>query len=127
MFVSSQGPIPAIGFAFPDVLLTPVILIPTPRPNVCLRPTAIPTCPNILLMCMPSHNLLAERPMSIDGPGIGVASGTDMGPATDIMGSTNLFLNGIPASKMIMPTMQNLTNSVGANISPSQIVMLALR
>ena len=127
MFVNSQGPIPAIGFAFPDVLLTPIVLVPTPRPNVSMGPTAIPTCPNILLMCMPAHNLLTIRPLSIDGPGLGVMSGTDMGPAHDVMGSTNLLFNGVPANKMTMPTQQNATNSIGANISPSQIVMLALR
>ena len=127
MFVNSQGPIPAMGFAFPDVLISPALGIPIPFPNVTMSVTAIPTCPNVLLMCMPAHNLATIRPLSIDGPGVGVMSGTDMGPAHDMMGSTNLLLNGMPADKMTMPTQQNLTNAYGMNISPSQIVMLALR
>ena len=127
MFVNSQGPIPAIGFAFPDVLLVPPLDIPLPFPNVSMSPTAIPTCPNVLLMCMPAHNMTSIRPVSIDGPGIGAMSGTDFGPHEDIMGSTNLFLTGPPATKMTMPTNQNLINAHGIGISPSQVVMLALR
>jgi hypothetical protein len=126
MFVNSQGPIPAIGFAFPDVLITPALGIPIPFPNVSMSPTAIPTAPTVLLMCMPAHNLLTIRPVTITGVGVGVLDGTDFGPGHDIMGSTNVFLCGPPANKMTMPTNQNLINAFGLNISPSQIVMIAL-
>ena len=34
VFLNSQGPIPALGFAFPDVCLTPVVVpVPIPYPN----------------------------------------------------------------------------------------------
>ena len=126
MFVCAQGPIPAISLAFPDVLLVPPLEIPVPFPNVSLSPTAIPTCFNVFLMCMPAHNLTSDRVVSITGVGLGVMSGDDFGPQENLMGSTNLFLGGPPASKMTMPTMQNLTNAFGFRISPAQIVLLCL-
>jgi hypothetical protein len=126
MFVNSQGPIPGIGFAFPDVLITPALGIPIPFPNVSISMTAIPTAPNIFLMCMPAHNLITIRPVTVTGVGAGALCGSDFGPGHDIMGSTNLFLCGLPANKMTMPTNQNLINSFGLNISPTQIVMVAL-
>ena len=126
MFVNSQGPIPALGLAFPDVLLTPPLAIPVPFPNTSLSPTAIPTGMPTFLMCMPAHNMLSIRPVTITGVGIGALDGTDFGPAEDILGSTNVFLTGPPATKMTMPTTQNLVNSFGLNISPSQVVMIVL-
>lgn len=126
MFVNSQGPIPAVGLAFPDVLLVPPLEIPVPFPNVSMSPTAIPTCFNVFLMCMPAHNLATERPVTITGVGAGAICGDDFGPGRDMMGSTNLFLGGPPATKMTMPTNQNLINAFGINISPSQVVVLCL-
>ena len=126
MFVNSQGPIPATGFAFPDVLLVPPLEIPAPFPNVSLSPTAIPTCYNVFLMCMPAHNLTTIRPVTITGVGLGAICGDDFGPGHDLMGSTNLFLGGPPATKLTMPTNQNLINAFGFNVAPSQIVLLAL-
>jgi len=126
MFVNSQGPLPAIGMAFPDVLLVPPLEIPVPFPNVSLSPTAIPTVPNIFLMCMPAHNLATLRPVTVTGVGVGALCGSDFGPAHDMMGSTNVFFAGPPVTKMTMPTNQNLINAFGFNISPAQIVMMVL-
>lgn len=132
MFVNGQGPIPAMGFAFPDVCLTPVgpVVVPIPYPNISMSPTAIPSQMVVLTMCMPSHNLATVRPMTLgDQPGVNLnpLSGLDMGLATCSMGSTNLFLGGPPATKMTMPTKQNGTGAFGAGISPAQIVVMSLR
>ena len=126
MFVNSQGPIPGMGLAFPDVLLVPPLEIPVPFPNVSLSPTAIPTVPNVFLMCMPAHNLATERPVTVTGVGTGVLCGDDFGPGHDMLGSVNLFLAGPPATKLTMPTNQNLINAFGFNIVPSQVVLMAL-
>jgi hypothetical protein len=126
MFVNSQGPIPAMSLAFPDVLLVPPLEIPVPFPNVSLSPTAIPTCYTVFIMCMPAHNIATERPVTITGVGLGALCGDDFGPQENDMGSTNLFLGGPPAVKMTLPTMQNLINSFGFHLTPSQIVMLCL-
>jgi hypothetical protein len=115
-----------MGFAFPDVLITPALGIPVPFPNVSMGYAAIPTVPNVFYMCMPAHNMLTERMPTIDGIGIGAASGTDMGPSRDLMGSTNYIVDCVPQTKMTMPTLQNLTNAPGINLSPSQTVLLTL-
>jgi hypothetical protein len=75
---------------------------------------------------MPAHNLATIRPVTITGVGLGAICGDDFGPGHDLMGSTNLFLGGPPADKMTMPTNQNLINSFGVNISPSQVTVLCL-
>lgn len=126
MFANAQGPLPAMGFAFPDVLITPALGIPVPFPNVSLCYTAIPTVPNVFYMCMPAHNQITERAITTDGVGIGAASGTDMGPGTDILGSINYFVDCMPSTKMTMPTIQNLTNAPGIGITPAQIVLVTL-
>jgi hypothetical protein len=124
MFVNSQGPLPAMGSAFPDALL--VILVVVPFENVSLSPTAIPTCYNVFAMCMPAHNLTTIRPMTVTGAGIGVLCGGDFLPGRCMMGSTNVSFGGPPATKMTMPTNQNLINAFGLNISPSQVVWMCL-
>ena len=126
MFVNSQGPIPGMSLAFPDVLLVPPLEIPGPFPNVSLSPTAIPTCYNVFLMCMPAHNIATERVVTITGVGLGIMSGDDFGPQENMMGSVTLFMGGPPATKMTLPTMQNLTNAFGFHLSPSQIVVICL-
>ncbi len=45
------------------------------------------------------------------------------------MGSTNLFIGGVPATKLTSPTKQNgmSPNVPGVRISPSQTKMMAMR
>jgi hypothetical protein len=124
MFVLSQGPLPAVGSAFPDALI--VVLVVVPFENVSLSPTAIPTCYNVFTMCMPNHNLPTRRAVTITGAGLAVTCGGDFLPGGCLLGSFTLFVGGPPATKMTMPTLQNLINAFGFNISPSQIVWLAL-
>lgn len=134
MFVTSQGPAPALDFAFPDVCKTPVgpVITPIPYPNLAMSDTAIPTQLNTLLMAMPAHNLMTEKPLSQgDDTGIllGLLSELEMGPSSAAMGSTNLFIGGAPAIKMTSPTKQNgaMPNAEGLTLTPSQIVMMSLR
>lgn len=134
MFVTSQGPAPAMDFAFPDVCRTPVgpAIVPIPYPNIALSNTAIPTQVKTCLMCMPAHNLATQKPLTNgDNAGIamGMISNLDMGPAVAAMGSTNLFIGGMPAIKMTSPTKQNgvCPNAMGATLSPSQVKLMSLR
>ena len=132
MFVRSQGPIPGMDFAFPDVCLTPALVsVPTPYPNIALTSTAIPTVPNMFIMGMPAQNLMTTRATSLgDFGGVlgGVASGMITGPSRHVMGSTKLSICGAPATRMLDSTAQNgmAPNAVGASLSPSQIKMLCL-
>jgi hypothetical protein len=132
VFVNSSGPIPAPDFAFPDVCLTPAVVpVPIPYPNIALAPTAIPTQLTTFLTCMPAHNLLTTKPLSLgDQPGVllGVASGFVMGPVKHAMGSVTMFLGGPPATKMLNPTMQNgmSPNIVGVTLAPTQVTTICL-
>ncbi|MGX5851214.1 PAAR-like domain-containing protein [Mesorhizobium sp. PL10] len=131
MFVNSNGPLPGMDFSVPDVYLqpTPVGPIPTPLVSEGMRVTAIPTCMRFLLMCMPSHNLLNLTPVTISGPGPGVASGMVCSESKSMKGSVKFFIQGMPATRALLdPTLQNgmSPNSVGTTIVPSQFRLMSL-
>ena len=66
MFVRSQGPIPGMDFAFPDVCLTPVVVpVPIPYPNIALSSAAVPTVTNMFIMGMPAQNLMTMGATSL--------------------------------------------------------------
>lgn len=122
----------------PDVCLTPVpspagpIPTPIPYPNTAMLPMAIPpTCSmkNFISM-MPAHNMATMVPMTNgDNAGAlgGVMSGMMMGPARNIVGSTKVLTGGLPATKLLSPAMQNMTNAPGGmTIVPSQVKVMVL-
>ncbi len=104
--------------------------VPTPLPNTAQGATTIPTQFKVLIMCMPAHNLASTKAVSEgdeSGVMMGVASGTIKGPSRNLMGSTNYFPGCMPATKMLMPTLQNSTNAPGASAAPSQPKVMSLR
>ncbi|WP_029002901.1 DUF4150 domain-containing protein [Azorhizobium doebereinerae] len=134
MFVTSQGPMPATDMAFPDVCNTPVgpAVVPLPYPDIALSTTAIPNQTKLLLSAMPAHNLTTTTPLTNgDNAGVllGAVSGLVMGPSQAAMGSANLFVGGVPATKLTAPTKQNgvSPNVPGVRISPSQIKLMAMQ
>ncbi|MBB3457502.1 hypothetical protein FHT86_005820 [Rhizobium sp. BK313] len=129
MFVNSQGPIPGMDFSAPDVYLqpTPVGPVPVPFMSMGMRPTDIPTNFRFLIMCMPSHNLMNEAPVTISGPGPGVASGMVCSESHNAIGSVKFFIQAMPATRALLdPTLQNgiSPNSVGMTIVPSQVRLI---
>ncbi len=79
---------------------------------------------------MPAHNMGTTIPLSMGdnaGVNMGVASGTVMGPARNIMGSVKVFTGGMPATKALSPAMQNSTNCPGGmTMVPSQFKVLIM-
>jgi hypothetical protein len=133
-FVHGNGPMPALDFAFPDVCNTPIppVIVPVPYPNINMSTMGIPTQFRFLTMCMPSHNMTTVRAMSNGdnvGVSLGLMSGMVMGPGLAMGGSSNLFIGGPPATKMVMPAKQNGIgpNAFGISLSPAQIRLMALR
>lgn len=131
VFVNSQGPIPGMDFSVPDIYLqpTPVGPIPIPFFSMGMRPTEVPTNFRCLIMCMPSHNLMNVAPVTISGPGPGVASGMVCSTSRNMKGSFKTFIQCMPATRALLdPTMQNglSPNSVGVTIVPSQIRVMSL-
>lgn len=131
MFANTQ--MLGTGMAFPDVCLTPAppapAPIPIPYPNIWLLPTSVGFIPTVLILCAPLHTMATTAPMSNgDNPGVamGVASGTVMGPGRYLMGSATCLCNGMPITRLTSPTLQNSTNAPGAQIIPSQPLVLDL-
>jgi hypothetical protein len=134
--VNSQGPIPYVDFAMPDVCLTPVppspAPVPIPYPDIGLGPTAIPAQVKMLVLGMPVHNMMTQKPISNGdnvGVSLGVMSGIVMGPVSAAAGSTVLFVGGPPATGMANPTKQNgvSPNAFGMTLSPSQPKLMTTR
>lgn len=132
MFVNSQ--MGGMTFGFPDVCKTPTPAgpVPVPYPNITTHSTAVPNQFKYLIQGMPAHNLATTTPMSNGdnaGVALGVVSNVVMGPMRHTMGSTNLFIGGPPATKMLNPTGHNgaAMNVPGTAIAPSQVKIMSLR
>lgn len=130
VFANSQGPMPAMNMAFPDVCITPGVAAgapaPLPYPNISQSLMGIPTVLNVLHLGMPAHNLNTKIAMS-NGDEAGVnlnpISGMFMGPTRHLMGSFKVFYQGMPASRMLSMAGQNgmSPGAFGTCISPSQV------
>lgn len=120
----------------PDVCKTPapppVGMVPIPYPNMAQLLLALPptTCFKVLISFMPTHNLGTTIPISNgDEAGVlgGVASGIIMGSARNLMGSVKVLYGGLPATRMLDPAMQNLSNvPTGRTLVPSQFKVLIM-
>ena len=129
MFAMSQ--MMGMDMGFPDVCLTPspVGPVPIPYPNIGMGPTAIPNVPNILIMCMPAHNMGTSIPMSNGdnaGVALGVASGMVMGPIRHLTAAFTVLANGMPMTRMTSVALQNSTNCPGVRLLPSQVGVMLL-
>jgi hypothetical protein len=130
MFVTTQ--MPSLSLGFPDVcaIPTPVGPIPIPFPNIAESVMALPptTAMNILIDCMPVHNMGTTGTLSEGDAGIGVLSGMMMGPHRTLVGSFTCLMGGLPTSRMLSMTGQNgiCMNCPGVTLSPSQVTVLCL-
>ncbi len=128
-----------MNMAMPDVCLTPVpspagpIPTPMPYPNMAQLMMALPPSCNIkhFTCMMPTHHLMTTVPMSNGDeagcmPG-GVMSGIIIGPSRHVKGSVKVFSGGMPCTRMLDTTMQNLTNAMGGmTIVPSQTKVMIM-
>ena len=120
-----------MSLGFPDVcnVVTPAGPIPTPFVNIALSTTAIPNALTVLLSGAPAHNLLTSSVITSGdeaGVGMGVASGTFIGPSRHVKSSVKTFFGTAPATRLTDMTIQNSTNSVGMTITPGQVTVLVL-
>ena len=129
MFANTQ--MMGMDLAFPDICLTPMPLpVPIPYPNIALGPIGIPPAIKILFFACPAHNIATIVPLTLgDQPGVlgGIMTGTFMFPSWHIgFFSVTTLLMGIPATRMLSLTTQNLWNSKGIRLVPSQVKVLIL-
>lgn len=128
MFANSQ--MMGMDLAFPDVCLTPMPApTPIPYPNISMGPTAVPSQVQVLINCMPMHNMATSIPMTNGdnaGVSMGVASGTVMGPQRHLTAAFTVLVMGTPATRLTSVSLNNSTNAPGARIVPSQPLVLVL-
>lgn len=127
--VNSQGPLPGMDFATPDVYMqvTPAGEVPIPFISTGMRATEVPKCTKVLAQCTPPHTVMDQAPVTISGPGRGAVSSQVCSASKSMKCSTKLILQNVPATRALMdPTGQNgsAPNSLGNTISPSQIRMV---
>ncbi len=121
------------NFAFPDVCKVPILGVPVPLPfpNIALSTMDIPSQFQVIIGGGLAENLATVGAMSLgDTPGLegGIISQLFMGPFRGLLGSFNVFMGGIPATRLTSLFGQNglLPNALGASLTPSQIVVLLL-
>lgn len=129
MFANSQ--MKGTDMGFPDVCLTPAgpVMVPVPYPNIATGSMAIPNQMIVLIAAMPAHNLGTITPATNGdngGVGMGVASGTVMGPSRHMTGASSVLFGGMPATRLTSMSLQNSTNAPGARLAPSQTTVLLL-
>lgn len=124
MLASAQGG--GVDLGFPDVCKTPV---PLPFPDIGLGPMGVPAVYNVLFGATPAHNLLTTIPLTLgDTPGIllGLISQTVMFSSRPITGAFTVLVGGLPVTRLTSINIQNLFNSPGMRLVPSQITVLVL-
>jgi len=131
MFLNCQ--LKGMVTGYPDVCLTPAppspSPVPTPYPCNAARPMAVPNQMNVLIMGAPVHTVSTKVPQTNGdnaGVAMGVASGTVMGPCQSIMASILVSICGMPATRLMDPSIMNSTNCPGAGTMPSQELVSAL-
>jgi len=124
----------SISFAFPDVCKVAMPApTPTPLPNFAFSTLAIPNILNFFISCMPTHNLLTETTISTGDEagasgGGGIVSNLIIGSKRNTLGSFKTFFSCMPSTRMLDISSQNgpVSNTVGINLSPSQIKIIVL-
>jgi len=127
MMVSTFGLGMSLGF--PDVCKTPPLAVPVPLPNMAMNITAVPTYYTVMILAQPELNIGATCAIS-NGDEVGLMGGLIsniiMGPGRAMMGSLTYNVGGLPSWRLTAPTMQNLINSPGVTLVPSQTFKLVL-
>lgn len=126
MFANTQ--MFGIDIGFPDVCLTPPLMVPIPYPNFALGPLAVPAAYNVLMFFAPSHNMFSTTVCSFgDIPGVvGVTTGTVMMTARRLTAAFTIIVGGAPLTRMTSFGLQNNWNCPGLRLVPSQVTVLAL-
>ena len=120
-----------VCFAMPDVCKTPTPAgpIPIPYPNIAQCAMAVATSVVVKILNQPVITKGSQIPMSSGdeaGSAGGVISGVFAGPVKYKMGNSKVKVEGNDIETFTMMTGQNGSNpnAVGAQIAPSQTVVL---
>jgi carboxyl-terminal processing protease len=109
------------NIGFPDTCLTPAAPspVPVPYPNMGMNATAMPFVPNVMVSCVPAHNMSA-KPLMTNGDNAGVAHPLVMQSGGCIMGNPIVHMGMQPSEHLTVPTQGNSFNCPpGAKLVPS--------
>jgi hypothetical protein len=132
MFALTMGS--GVDFAFPDVCLNPAVEpVPIPYTNMSETIPTVPAVDNVTIDCMPVINLMSVGLVSEGdeaGTLLGVVSFMMSGQTAYSLGCETIFMGGAPCQRLTSLTLQNcmeeLPNTVGSTIAPSQVTVLTL-
>lgn len=104
-----------------DVCKNPVLV---PYVDLAIGLMARPNVKRTHLCCMPAHNMGTVTPKTLgDQPGVlgGIVSQTFMDQSRHIFGAPKVIIEGMPATRLTSPTIQNRCNMFGFRALPSQL------
>ncbi|MBW2525971.1 MAG: DUF4150 domain-containing protein [Deltaproteobacteria bacterium] len=123
---SNRGPGQALNF--PDVCKTPAPpapFVPVPYPDLGMNMQAAPFSPFVSVGFVPATNMGSLKVMTTGdeaGSMGGLVTGMIKGPGKLTVGNPIVFVTGLPAENLGLPTSGNAMNApVGAQIVPSVI------
>jgi carboxyl-terminal processing protease len=123
---SNRGPGQSLNF--PDVCKTPAPpapFVPVPYPDIGMNMQAAPFSPFVFVQFIPATNMGTLKVMTMgDEAGAmgGLVTGMIKGPGKLTVGNPIVFVTGLPAENLALPTSGNAMNApVGAQIVPSVV------
>lgn len=131
VLANSNGPLPGMDFAAPNVgyLATPAGPVPTPSVSNGFKATVPPVQTKSFAMCMPLQTMNSDNPVTVGCVGPGVVSGVLYSEAQQVRCSTAVMISGGMATRWLDQTAQNgpSPNCMGTTLVPCQIRMIVLK
>jgi len=116
-----------LDLGFPDVCLTPPLLLPITYPDIAFPMMAIPIAVTIMIMGAFAHNMMTTIPFTMgDFPGVGtgILSHTVVGQSRRLfLNSYTTFLFGTPANRLCSFGLQNFFNIIGFTLIPGNFIV----
>ena len=113
-----------------DTCKTPPVGVPAPFPNNAMNAVVVPSYFTVMILGQPWLTLGATWSVSVgDEAGTmgGVVSQVIVGPGRGIVGSTSHMVGGMPSFRTLDATLQNVANTSGTALIPSQTFVTVLR
>ncbi len=118
---------PGQSICTPDVCLTPPLPpAPVPYVNIGLHSVALGTSTIVNVCAMPALNILSYLPMTTGdeaGSVGGIKSGTVAGPGYFLSGSPIVYIEKLPAVRLMSNASGNTENAQGAVLIPGQPIV----
>lgn len=106
----------------------PPLGVPAAGPNVAMGAMGVGAAMKVIVGGGPAHTLQTSVPMTLGLVGMGgVASSTVMAMARPMTAVSTALAGGVPWTRTTSQSLQNLINTVGVRLVPSQLKVLLLK